>query len=53
MSDSVRPEVEAEALPDEATPGPNLALFYGLIALALVVAISLALMIVIPFHHRH
>ena len=53
MSDPVRPELEAEALPDEVTPGPNLPLFYGLIALALVVAIFLALMIVIPFYHRH
>jgi hypothetical protein len=32
--------------------GPNLTLIYSLIALALVVAIGLALMIVMPFYHR-
>ena len=32
--------------------GPSLTLLYSLIALALAVAIGLALMIVMPFHHR-
>ena len=53
MSDPVRPETEPEPSPDAPTSGPNLPLFYSLIALALVAAIVLALMIVIPFHHRH
>jgi hypothetical protein len=39
---------------EEAEPskGPNLALIYGLIALALVAAIALAVMIVMPFYLR-
>lgn len=50
MSDPVRPETEPSPPKDT---GPNLTLFYSLIALALVAAITVALMIVIPFHHRH
>jgi hypothetical protein len=53
MSNSVRPEVEQDTAEGEPTGGPNLPVYYSLIALALVVAIFLALMIVIPFHHRH
>jgi len=52
MSDPGRPESESESSKDIPTAGPNLPLFYSLIALALVAAITLALMIVIPFHHR-
>jgi hypothetical protein len=37
---------------EPSSPGPNLALLYSLIALALVVAIGFALMIVLPFYHR-
>jgi hypothetical protein len=33
--------------------GPNLTLMYSLIALALVAAVGLAIMIVMPFYHRH
>lgn len=32
--------------------GPNLKLLYGLIALALLIAIGLAIMIVLPFYQR-
>jgi hypothetical protein len=32
--------------------GPNLQLFYGLIALALAAAIAIAMMIVFPFYRR-
>ena len=32
--------------------GPNLALIYGLIALALVAAIAVAALVVLPFYHR-
>ena len=57
MSDPVgyqqRPGAEPVPSQEEHTSGPNLALFYSLIAFALVAAISLALMIVFPFHHRH
>jgi hypothetical protein len=34
------------------TRGPNLKLFYGLIALALVAAIAIAALIVFPFYVR-
>lgn len=46
-----RPEPSGE---DEGRPakGPNLALIYGLLALALAAAIGLALLIVFPFYHR-
>jgi hypothetical protein len=37
---------------DSPSSGPNLILLYSLIALALAAAIGLALMIVMPFHHR-
>jgi hypothetical protein len=53
MSDPVHPEVDPDPLPDVPASGPNLPLFYSLIVLALVAAITLALMIVVPFHHRH
>lgn len=44
--------------PDDSTEterrggGPNLALIYGLIALALLAAIAVAAFIVLPFYHR-
>jgi hypothetical protein len=37
---------------DEPSGGPNLTLLYSLIALALVTAIGLAVLIVLPFYHR-
>jgi hypothetical protein len=37
---------------DSPSSGPNLTLLYSLIAFALAAAIGLALMIVMPFHHR-
>ncbi|MGA9070564.1 MAG: hypothetical protein WB424_09945 [Terracidiphilus sp.] len=38
----------------EETPkqGPSLTLLYGLLVLALALAIGLALLIVLPFYHR-
>ncbi len=36
----------------EHPQGPNLALLYSLIALALVTAIAIAVLIVLPFYHR-
>jgi hypothetical protein len=36
----------------EGAQGPNLVLLYGLIALALAVAIGLAVLIVLPFYRR-
>ncbi|MGA8732128.1 MAG: hypothetical protein WB608_25445 [Terracidiphilus sp.] len=37
---------------DESSQGPNLVLLYSILALALLVAISLAVFIVLPFYHR-
>ena len=37
---------------DGQNKGPNLALIYGLLVLALAAAIGLALLIVFPFYHR-
>ena len=41
-----------EAEIDEQSTGPNLTLFYSLIALALVAAIAIAVLIVFPFYMR-
>jgi hypothetical protein len=55
MSD---PEPELEPAKSEletgeaASRGPNLALIYSLIALAMAAAIGVALMIVMPFYNR-
>jgi hypothetical protein len=38
---------------DSTSQGPSLTLIYSLIALALIAAIGFAMMIVLPFHHRH
>jgi hypothetical protein len=46
-----RPEPPGEE-EDGRAKGPNLALIYGLLALALAAAIGLALLIVFPFYHR-
>ena len=37
---------------DEPSKGPNLVLIYSLIALALIAAIGVAIMIVMPFYIR-
>jgi hypothetical protein len=53
MSDDPRPEIEQQdASSNEPAKGPNLALLYGLIALALAAAIGLAALIVRPFYLR-
>ena len=53
MSDAERrPERVDEDEEDKAAQSPNLTLLYSLIALALAAAIGLALLIVMPFHHR-
>jgi hypothetical protein len=53
MSEPQRPRDSGEA-PDQEAPssGPNLKLIYGLIALALVLALGLAVLIVLPFYQR-
>jgi hypothetical protein len=37
---------------EERGGGPNLALIYGLIALAMLAAIAVAALVVLPFYHR-
>jgi hypothetical protein len=41
-----------ESQTDDPSQGPNLVVLYSLIALALVAAIGLALLIVLPFYNR-
>ena len=47
---SPAPEADPE---DRSGKGPSLILLYSLIALAMAVAIGFAVLIVLPFHHRH
>jgi hypothetical protein len=49
MSEAGRPDAENK---DRPAGGPNLKLIYSLIALALVVAIGIAALIVLPFYLR-
>jgi hypothetical protein len=51
MNDEARSGPEAGD-PDERSGGPNLALIYGLIALAMLAAIAVAALVVLPFYHR-
>ncbi len=52
MNDAGDPEQRPDSADDDP-PGPNLALAYSLLAVALVAAIGIALFIVLPFYHRH
>lgn len=54
MTDPVHDPAEEKDAPsqDPHSSGPNLVLIYGLIALALVVAIGFAVLIVMPFYLR-
>jgi hypothetical protein len=53
MSNPVRPPAAPNSDSDNPpSRGPNLTLIYSLIALALVAAIGLAMLIVLPFHQR-
>lgn len=49
MSDAEKPE---RASDEPESSGPSLTLLYGLIALALVIAIGFAVLIVLPFYER-
>ncbi len=54
MSDPARPPAApGDDSQNPPSQGPSLMLLYSLIALALAVAIGFAMMIVLPFHHRH
>lgn len=53
MNDPDRQPAPAEENdPDKAPRGINLALIYGLMLVALLIAIGLATLIVLPFYHR-
>jgi hypothetical protein len=52
MNDKTRQAPEETGDLEERGGGPNLALIYGLIALALLAAIAVAAFIVLPFYHR-
>lgn len=53
MNDSDRkPETAEENEDDRAPRGVNLVVIYGLMLFALLVAIGLATLIVLPFYHR-
>jgi hypothetical protein len=52
MNDEARRDPEEAGAPDERGGGPNLALIYGLIALAMLAAIAVAALVVLPFYHR-
>lgn len=52
MNDHDERVANASEPEEDSAPGPNLVLLYSLIALALVVAIGLAALIVLPFY-RH
>lgn len=46
-----QPELQNSAT-EEPSQGPNLVVLYSILALALLIAISLAIFIVLPFYHR-
>jgi hypothetical protein len=53
MSDPRPPEPGVNGSHNEpGSPGPNLILIYGLIALAMLVAIAVAAFIVLPFYNH-
>jgi hypothetical protein len=52
MNDETRRDPEETDDREERGRGPNLALIYGLIALAMLAAIVVAALVVLPFYHR-
>ena len=52
MSDRDNPGARGPESEDNNTQGPNLTLIYSLIGLALLVAIGIAALIVLPFYER-
>ena len=52
MNDEMRRGPEDTDDRGERGGGPNLALIYGLIALAMLAAIAVAALVVLPFYHR-
>ena len=52
MSDPAPTTPQPKDETKKSTPGPSLTLIYGLIALAMLAAIAIAAMVVLPFYHR-
>jgi hypothetical protein len=52
MNDETRRDPEETGERDDRGGGPNLFLIYGLIALAMLAAIAVAALVVLPFYHR-
>ena len=52
MSDEHKPKPAAGSDQEEPIPSVNLKLIYSLIALAILGAIAVAFVIVLPFYHR-
>jgi hypothetical protein len=52
MNDEARRGPEGKDEPEERSSGPNLVVVYGLIALAMLAAIAVAALVVLPFYHR-
>ncbi|HEY1987200.1 MAG TPA: hypothetical protein VGG85_17425 [Terracidiphilus sp.] len=52
MSDPLRPQKPEESLAEPGSRGPNLVLIYSLMALALLAAIAVAALVVLPFYNR-
>lgn len=52
MSDRNQPSASGPESKNDKPQGPNLTLFYSLIGLALLLAIAIAAMIVLPFYQR-
>ena len=52
MSNRVKQEEGGPESHEDEPEGPNLKLFYSLIGLALLIAIAIAAMIVLPFYER-
>jgi hypothetical protein len=52
MSKPVAPNSTEDAQQEPAGKGPNLVLLYSLLGLAMVAALAIAALIVLPFYHR-
>lgn len=52
MSDENKPDIKSVHDPEEPMQGVNVKLIYGLIALAILAAIAVAVFIVLPFYHH-
>jgi hypothetical protein len=50
---SEKPPSDRDLTEPEESKGPNLILIYGLLAAAIVIAMTIAALIVLPFYHHH